>query len=131
MTNQDPIDEIMQTLFDSVSNEITEGLVRSERAAPYRRLDCHGRALAFVRRRPRKNGVRVDISTLWLLPELPAIAIPARGVGASLMLRTMSDVAIAVAFLAATVECTRAAHEAHRARYFRSLRSEPGSDSIG
>jgi hypothetical protein len=48
--------------------EIKEGSVRTVGPAPYRRLDCKMRALAYIRCRPKKRMVRIDITGLWLVP---------------------------------------------------------------
>lgn len=94
--------------------EISEGLVRSLAALPYRRLDCHGRALAFVRLRPRRRAVRVDVSSLWVPPAASALGVATRVGSAALVVRTLADAAAAGVFLAATIESTRAAEAAHR-----------------
>jgi hypothetical protein len=45
---------------------IREGRVMSlAGVAPYRRIDCDGRALCYVRSRPLRRAIRVDVSGLW------------------------------------------------------------------
>src|SRR5688572_6542639 len=69
----------------AVAPYIREGEVMTLGPAPYRRLDCDRRALAYVRPRPRKGFVRVDVSGLWLVPEsTPNLAH--RGSGGSVTL---------------------------------------------
>ena len=54
--------------IESTQTGIQEGVVMTMSRPPYRRLDCEGRALAYVRVRPTKQWVRVDISDLWFPP---------------------------------------------------------------
>lgn len=87
-----------------------EGAVMSLGPAPYRRIDCDGRALAYIRTRPRKGVVRVDVSGLWLVPRDAAIAHPSASGSATLYLQSLSDVLPAVRFLEASIRTTRAAY---------------------
>lgn len=95
----------------------TEGVVMGAAAtdghAPYRRLDCDGRALAYVRARAKKRLVRVDISGLWTAPTdvgraCSPLFVPA-ATGISIAIRSDADLKEAVVFMHAVVETTRAA----------------------
>ena len=101
------------------NNEISEGKVMTIGPVPYRRLDCVGRALAYVRTRPRKGAIRVDISGLWV-PERTSPIREATATGsATLFIRTQADLEEAVRFLTDTVENTRrlARTRANRVRF--------------
>ncbi len=86
---------------------IYEGVVMSLGTTPYRRLDCDRRALAYVRARPRKGVVRVDVSGLWRMPRESPLLDRGSGACATLVLRTREDKEEALAFLLDTVEATR------------------------
>lgn len=94
---------------------IMEGDVMTIGPAPYRRLDCDRRALAYVRARPRKGMVRIDVSGLWRSPRDSRLAEQGATGSATLILRTRDDKAEAIAYLLATVEETRAYHAKRRA----------------
>ncbi len=94
---------------------VREGTVMTAGPAPYRRIDCDGRALAYVRARPRKGFVRVDISGLWLADHECHLRAETAGGSASLLIHEPSDVAPAVDYLRETVVRTREA-QARRAR---------------
>lgn len=98
------------------SHSIREGTVMTMGPAPYRRLDCDGRALAYIRTRPRKGLVRVDVSGLWIAPNACSIRIPNAGGSATLVIRSEEDRSEAITYLKTTVERTRAAYAEERAR---------------
>ena len=58
--------QLIAKLLES-STDLSEGTVMTMGPPPYRRIDCNGRAVAYVRTRPRKQAVRVDISGLWVI----------------------------------------------------------------
>lgn len=91
-------------------SHIREGVVMTTGPAPYRRLDCDGRALAYIRTRPRKRAVRVDVSGLWLTPGPSRLRIPNAGGATTLVLRSEQDRVEAIDYLRTTVERTRAAN---------------------
>jgi hypothetical protein len=95
---------------------IQEGPVMSRGAAPYRRLDCDRRALAYVRARPRKEMVRIDLSGLWRVPRESRLMLHGSGSSATLMLRSAEDKSEAIAFLIAAVDLTRSLYAEERAR---------------
>lgn len=99
-------EELIQELT-LVSPDVREGTVMTMGPVPYRRLDCDRRALAYVRARPRKGMVRVDISGLWLLPRDSPLATSSSGATKTLVLRCAADKTEAISFLLAIVEATR------------------------
>jgi hypothetical protein len=100
------------TELNFVAPFIGEGLVMTMGPAPYRRIDCDRRALAYVRARPRKGMVRIDVSGLWLVPRESPLRVSGSGASTTLILRSAEDKTEAIAYLLATVELTRA----HQAR---------------
>lgn len=106
--------ELLQNLLEVIIREITtdglqvtEGRVMTVGPPPYRRLDCDGRALAYLRRRSRKRAVRIDVSGLWAAERPSRIRIPTSSGSATLMVRTADDLEEAISFLRDTVERTR------------------------
>ena len=99
---------------------IREGVVMTVGTPPYRRLDCDGRALAYVRTRPRRRAVRVDISGLWVATEPPHFGIRGAGGSVTLLLRSRADLVEATTYIEALVVRTRKAYEQehrhHRAK---------------
>ncbi len=100
--------KLIQGVVTEPALGVTEGTVLCTGPAPYRRLDCDGRALAYVRCRPRKRAVRVDVTGLWRAPGRSRLIIPAAGGAATLLVRSEADLADAVRFLVRAVERTRA-----------------------
>lgn len=96
--------------------EVREGTVMTLGPAPYRRLDCDGRALAYVRPRPKKRLVRVDISGLWVTPRGSRLSVPTAAGSASLLVRHREDMDEAKSFLEETVQKTREAFAKERDR---------------
>ena len=96
--------------------DLEEGDVLSSGPPPYRRLDCDGRALAYIRARPRKRAVRVDITGLWRAPRSSPISTPTAGGAASLLVGSDADIYDAVRFILATVEGTRRREDRARQR---------------
>lgn len=102
--------KLIEATLAASSDDIVEGHVQTTGPAPYRRLDCGGRALAYIRARPRKKAVRVDVTGLWRTPA-SRLQLPNAGGAASLLLKSEVEVYEAVRFLVSTVERTRR-HEA-------------------
>ena len=102
------MNEIVRIVTHS-GERIFEGIVMTPGPPPYRRLDCDGRALAYLRLRSRKGGIRIDISGLWVPPRRSALSIPTASGAASLMVRQQDEIGEAVAFLFETVQTTRQA----------------------
>ncbi|MBI2372892.1 MAG: hypothetical protein HYV07_02715 [Deltaproteobacteria bacterium] len=103
------LDRLADELIHGVLVEalgIREGIVMTEGPPPYRRLDCDGRALAYVRSRPKKDVVRVDISGLWAAPPPSPLQI-STATGTALLLRDRFDVRLAIELIAESVLTTR------------------------
>ncbi|MCK6551736.1 hypothetical protein L6R52_38235 [Myxococcota bacterium] len=99
--------KLIRALVDS--GELEEGAVTTSAGpAPYRRLDRRGRALAYVRMRPKKRAVRIDVSNLWMRPVSSRLEVMS-SVGAALLVREHRDVPEALAYLRRTVEATERA----------------------
>lgn len=116
MENQEPVNGL-EALATSLIEEavkalpgVREGTVMTIGPAPYRRLDADGRALAYIRVRPRKHSVRVDISGLWHVRGPSRLRVPSAGGSATLLIRRREDVHEALRLLARALEDTRAAH---------------------
>ena len=77
---------------------VMEGTVMTMGPAPYRRLDCRGRALAYLKRRPMKKAVRIDVSGLWRRPGRSELQVKTAS-GTTLLVKERDDVKKAVAFL--------------------------------
>ncbi len=105
----DLIDMIVKTIPG-----VREGYVRSEGPKPYRRLDCDGRALAYIRCRPRKAIVRLDVSGLWRVAPNSRIRARSSSSAATLFLRLLTDIDEAVTYLQKTVSNTRQAYARER-----------------
>lgn len=99
-------EELIARTIESISG-VREGIVMTVGPPPYRRLDCDARALAYIRVRPRKRAVRVDISGLWLARSPSSIRIPTSSGAATLMIRSYDEIELAVRYLVGTVEATR------------------------
>lgn len=85
---------------------LTEGVVSSLHPS-YRRLDCDGRALAYIRTRPRLKAVRVDVARSWRAVEPCRLSVPSKQTRASLMIHHPEDLEAAVLFLGQIVLVTR------------------------
>lgn len=102
-------EDFIATVLRSIP-DAREGVVMTTAPAPYRRIDCDARALIYVRMRPKKTMVRVDISGLWASVTTPgpwSELLLRASTGPALILRHFSDVPAAVAYLQACVELTR------------------------
>ncbi len=106
--------ELAETLVQgtlSAELGIQEGVVMTTGKLPYRRLDCDGRALAYIRVRPKKRVVRIDVSGLWKAPGRSRLKVQAAGGSATLMVRSEADLHDAIRFLVNTVSKTRGRSE--------------------
>jgi hypothetical protein len=108
-------DTLVERLLD-LDLGIREGIVMTPGEPPYRRLDCDGRALCYIRVRPKKRGVRVDVSGLWNLRTPIDQMIPGSTGMASLLLRGPGDIAPVVDYLREVVRYTRAQYAAEALR---------------
>jgi hypothetical protein len=98
------------------SPDIQEGTVKCHGVVPYRRIDCDRRTLAYIRARPRKEMVRIDLSGLWNVPRKSRLLMRESSSAATLILRSAEDKAEAIAFLLEAVAQTRRASESARRR---------------
>ncbi len=106
------LNSLMANLVDDLASrdlDISEGLVLTVGPPPYRRLDCDSRALAYVRVRPRREAVRIDMSGLWKVPRSSPLILPSAGGPATLLVKNERERREAVDFLCAAVRLTRAA----------------------
>lgn len=94
---------------------IREGIVMTLGKTPYRRLDCDGRALAYIKTRPKKGAVRVDVSGLWMAPQASRLSVPS-ATGGALMISSESDIEDAAKYLIEIVQHTRERRAAREAR---------------
>jgi len=118
MYYQDPsiteLDQLREQLVQALlkdNTSLTEGTVMSMGPPPYRRIDCGGRAVAYLRSRPRKRAVRADISGLWVIcPQARAraakIIIRSATGGASLMITSAEEIDTAVDLISSSVRHT-------------------------
>lgn len=109
----DNLDTIVSELIGRAmccAEGVREGTVMTAGPPPYRRIDCDGRALAYIRARPRKGFVRVDISGLWLADHDSPLRAESAGGAATLIVYEPAEVPKAIDYLRETVERTREAH---------------------
>lgn len=107
------VSELIAEVLDVGVDRLSEGQVMTSGPAPYRRLDCDGRALAYIRARPRKKGVRVDITGLWQAPRNSSLRIPNAGGAVSLLFKSEVELYEVARFLIGTVERTRRSEKRH------------------
>jgi hypothetical protein len=95
---------IRELLF--CEREISEGFVRTVGPPGYRRLDFGERALAYVRVRPKKGFVRIDVPGSWRSPISSRLSVPAAN-GWALAIRCDADLAEAVQAISTAVSHAR------------------------
>jgi len=100
-------EEVIRRILAAPDLPVSEGTVMSLGPPPYRRIDCCGRALVYVRVRPRKSAVRVDLSGLWEVVAECALRVPGATGSASLLVREAREIDELIAFLRAAVNRTR------------------------
>lgn len=104
-------DALVALILEALRREVPdarEGRVRTRHPQRYRRLDCDGRALAFLRPRSQAAaGLRVDLTGLWVRPGPWPTEIPGRSGSASLLVQTTREARAAGKFLAWAVRWTR------------------------
>jgi hypothetical protein len=127
---EESLDDILSDLIRELVEanlDIQEGKVMTAGDASYRRLDCDQRALAYLRARPKKKAVRIDVTGLWKTPRSSKLKIPNAGGSATLLVHTKSEARAAVKFLKDTVERTRERAPTPRATPV-VLRDEPSAE---
>lgn len=72
--------------------DIEEGFVRTIGPPAYRRIDFDRRALAYLRARPKKQMVRIDVPGTWRSPPSSRLSLPTAN-GWALAVRSEADVA--------------------------------------
>ena len=112
--------EFIGRLLNSSAN-LNEGTVMTMGPPPYRRIDCQGRAVAYIRTRPRKQAVRVDISGLWVISpqvseKVQRIMVRSATGGVSLLLKSKEDIDASVQLISETVMHTQQLENAYAAR---------------
>jgi hypothetical protein len=115
-----------------------EGRVQASGRAPYRRIDCDGRALALVRVRPARCAVRVDVPAHRSPPRGARLAV-AGAAGVALLVRADDEIAEVVAYLslviarvrADRVRCAERARSRAQARAALSGRGDPRARGSG
>ena len=103
----DLADRFIQAVLADSEMGVYEGVVMTVGPPPYRRLDCDGRALAYIRVRPRKRAVRVDITGLWVVPPVRHCRIANAGGAATFLLRNEQECDETARVLLETVRRTR------------------------
>lgn len=98
-------DRLIQDILSALP-EVREGHVMTIGPPAYRRLDCDGRALAYLRSRPRRLGVRVEISGLWRVSGPSELQV-ASAAGVALMCRSYGDIDEVIRYLTDVVGSTR------------------------
>lgn len=87
--HREPLERVAEHLIRFLTGSgigVREGQVMTPGPPPYRRLDCDARALCYVRVRPKKRGVRVDLSGLWHLAGEHRFRVPGSSGMASFMI---------------------------------------------
>ncbi|MEO1234440.1 MAG: hypothetical protein AAFZ18_36665 [Myxococcota bacterium] len=115
-------DRMIQDILAALP-DVREGHVMTIGPPAYRRLDCDGRALAYVRSRPRRLGVRIEISGLWSVPSRSELQV-ASAAGVALLCRSYGDIDEAIRCLREVVEATR---EAEIEKFAEDGESEPAA----
>lgn len=128
----DSLRELLVVALLAESQELREGVVMTMGPPPYRRIDCNGRAVVYLRSRPRRKAVRADMSGLWVI--CPNASARAAGImirsatgGASLMLSSEDHIKLAVDLIVESVNYTLALEEEYKNRHtaFPGLFEEP------
>jgi hypothetical protein len=115
-----PTAHLLDTVICALLAEVpgtTEGQVMTAQdRAPYRRIDCDGRALVYVRPLRRRGAVRIDVSGLWCVEREASIRIATGTGSATLLLKVREQVEPAVAYVRDAVLRTREAYARERRR---------------
>ncbi len=105
------LDNLINSLIESMKLElpdVMEGEVDGKAGVPsYRRIDCDGRALTYLRARPRMKCIRVDITGLWRAPVEGPLAEPMAAGSTSLVVRGPHDFPEVLRYLRKVIDRTR------------------------
>lgn len=112
---QKALEELRTELIAQLLNalpELNEGTVMTMGPPPYRRIDCRGRAVAYIRTRPRKQAVRIDISGLWVIcpqsqENVHRFMVRSATGGVSLLLKSKTDIEDSIRLIVDTVVHTQ------------------------
>lgn len=85
---------------------LIEGEVMTIGPPPYRRIDADGRALCYIRSRPRKGFLRIDISGLWLFKD-PCPNQVQTSSGVAVLVRGSAELEVVIDSLIKCVRRTR------------------------
>lgn len=108
LTRLEQLEDLLFAAVTTAGLDIVEGTVMTQGPPPYRRLDCGYRALAYVKCRPQKEAVRIDVSGLWRRPRPSRLQITTASGGTTLMVKNGEDLKEAIEFLKETVLAMRA-----------------------
>jgi hypothetical protein len=112
----EPVAEhLVQCLVDARIG-VKEGEVMTPGPPPYRRLDCDARALCYIRVRPKKRAVRVDLSGLWRFGGECRFRVPGSTGMASFMIGDVAHAEELARYLIDIIYFTRRQYAAERAR---------------
>lgn len=102
----DAIADALVQRIRALDRSLGEGTVMTCGPPPYRRIDGDGRALAYLRCRPRKLHVRVDVSGLWA-DAGPSPLRRTSASGVTLVVASGAEVEAAARYLVRAVAITR------------------------
>ncbi len=115
-----PTARLLDTVICALLAEVpgaTEGRVMTaQNRAPYRRIDCDGRALVYVRPLRRRGEVRIDISGLWCVEREASIRVATGTGAATLLVKRSEQLDPVVAYVRDAVLRTREAFARERRR---------------
>lgn len=112
----EPIAEHLVQRLVSSGVGLREGEVMSPGPAPYRRVDGDSRALVYVRIRPKKRAVRVDLSGLWCIAGECRFRVPGSTGMASFLISELSHADELARYLVDVVYFTRRRYAEERTR---------------
>lgn len=112
----EPVAEHLVQHLVSSGVGLREGEVMSPGPAPYRRVDGDSRALVYVRIRPKKRAVRVDLSGLWCIAGECRFRIPGSTGMASFLISELSHAEELARYLVDVVYFTRRRYAEERTR---------------
>lgn len=118
-THRERLEPVAERLVQSLVSSglgLREGEVMSPGPAPYRRVDGDARALVYVRVRPKKRAVRVDLSGLWCIAGECRFRIPGSTGMASFLISELEHAEELARYLIDVVYFTRRRYAEERTR---------------